>query len=293
MGRKARLRRDRIQEAGATAPARREPPDAALLVLSGVGVLLTAYLVHAEYAGAALKGCSIGSSCDVVLSSRWATLLGLPTSVWGLAAYAALAGAALIGRADRRWQIAWPFAFFALIFSAYLTTISLAVIGAACPYCLTSLALVTAIFVLATWRLVSGHGMAAVRRRFAIMAPLAGAIVLVLHLNYTGHLGQPLEFEDPLARNLAVHLSESGARMYGASWCPHCQDQKALFGRSASRLPYIECSTGRQGSPQTAVCRELGIKIYPTWIINGTRTEEVMSLQKLATASGFEPAVSR
>jgi hypothetical protein len=28
---------------------------------------------------------------------------------------------------------------------------------------------------------------------------------------------------------LAQHLAETGGVMYGAYWCPHCADQKAMF----------------------------------------------------------------
>ena len=29
---------------------------------------------------------------------------------------------------------------------------------------------------------------------------------------------------------LTQHLKQVGAKMYGAFWCPHCQEQKQLFG---------------------------------------------------------------
>ena len=115
----------------------------------------------------------------------------------------------------------------------------------------------------------------------------AAAFILLVHLNYTGVLGEPPAIEDPRARALALHLSRSDAKMYGASWCPHCQEQKAMFGLAASRLPYVECSPGGQGQPQAAICRNLNITVYPTWIINGKRTEEVLSMQQLAEATGF------
>lgn len=59
-------------------------------------------------------------------------------------------------------------------------------------------------------------------------------------------------------------IKDSGALFYGAFWCPHCQNQKALFGASAKYLPYIECSTP-DGSNQNAVCNEAGVTGYPTW----------------------------
>jgi len=80
----------------------------------------------------------------------------------------------------------------------------------------------------------------------------------------------------------ATCLGEQGAIFYGAFWCPHCRDQKALFGRSASKLPYIECSTP-DGQGQTPKCTELGIESYPTWeFADGERVGGVLTLETLA-----------
>lgn len=51
---------------------------------------------------------------------------------------------------------------------------------------------------------------------------------------------------------------------WGAFWCPHCQAQKARFGKSAKYLPYTECSTS-DGQGQLQVCKDAGISTYPTW----------------------------
>lgn len=67
-------------------------------------------------------------------------------------------------------------------------------------------------------------------------------------------------------------IKDSGAKFCGAFWCPHCQAQKARFGKSAKLLPYIECSTP-DGQGQLDVCREAGIVSYPTWqFANSTTT---------------------
>jgi thiol-disulfide isomerase/thioredoxin len=64
--------------------------------------------------------------------------------------------------------------------------------------------------------------------------------------------------------NFAMCLKDSGAKFYGAFWCPHCVAQKALFGNSVKLLPYIECSTA-DGQNQLQVCKDANIKSYPTW----------------------------
>lgn len=252
-------------------------------------MILAGYLAWTALGGGFVKGCSAGSACDIVLSSRWATLLGLPTALWGFFAYALLAGIAFVRRADHHWQYAWTVSLFSLAYSLYLTTVSLTILDAACPYCLTSLGLATAIFVLVTWQrpgnVLTGFTWPSWLSR---RVPVAAVLIAVLHLNYTGVIGQAPVPDDPVARALADHLTQSGVKFYGAFWCPHCQDQKRLFGSAASRLPYIECSPDGQGAPQAPICQAEKIESYPTWIINGKRVEAVLSLSQLADASGFK-----
>ncbi len=63
---------------------------------------------------------------------------------------------------------------------------------------------------------------------------------------------------------VAQCINDSGAKFYGAFWCPHCQATKAMFGKSAKKLPYIECSQP-SGKGQLPICDEAGITGYPTW----------------------------
>lgn len=81
-------------------------------------------------------------------------------------------------------------------------------------------------------------------------------------------------------------ISGSGAKFYGAWWCPHCADQKKEFGDAVKYLPYIECSTP-DGNSQTQVCMDQKIQGYPTWKFpNGTQQEGVLTFQQLASSTG-------
>lgn len=71
--------------------------------------------------------------------------------------------------------------------------------------------------------------------------------------------GKPGQYDE-----FATCLKDKGAIFYGAFWCPHCRDQKDLFGKSSRLLPYVECSTP-DGNSQMPACNEKGIKSYPTW----------------------------
>jgi Zn ribbon nucleic-acid-binding protein len=76
-------------------------------------------------------------------------------------------------------------------------------------------------------------------------------------------------------------ITDSGAKFYGAFWCPHCQEQKAMFGRSANKIPYVECS--QPDRKQTQICIDNKIEGYPTWIFaDGTRKSGNVSLTNLA-----------
>ena len=47
----------------------------------------------------------------------------------------------------------------------------------------------------------------------------------------------------PQKVNFAKFLSESNIVMYSAYWCPHCYDQKQLFGEEAVKsLKIVECA---------------------------------------------------
>ena len=266
----------------------RPGPNWPLLAASSLGIALTGYLSWAALSGGAVQGCSAGGGCDIVLTSRWATLFGLPTALWGFLAYTGLAAIAFVRRTDKQWSYAWTAALFGASYSVYLTVVSLTILESACPYCLTSLGLMLATLAIVvvqrpvetarrSWLgLVGGRGV------------LAALVILVLHANYVSPQAEPSGPEDPKIRALAEHLTEAGVLFYGASWCPHCQEQKLLFGASAGRLPYIECSPAGPNTPQAPSCNRAGVQSYPTWVINGQAfAGRVLSLAELAEISRF------
>ncbi len=83
-------------------------------------------------------------------------------------------------------------------------------------------------------------------------------------------------------------LKEKGAVFYGAFWCPHCQNQKKMFGRSAKLLPYIECSTA-DGRSQLQICKTKNIEGYPTWeFSDGSRLTGEIPLATLSEQTSCE-----
>jgi len=81
-------------------------------------------------------------------------------------------------------------------------------------------------------------------------------------------------------------IKASGAIFYGAFWCPHCENEKKLFGDSAQFLPYVECSTP-DGRNQSQVCKDASVKNYPTWVFgDGSRLTGEVPLGQLAEKTG-------
>ncbi len=114
---------------------------------------------------------------------------------------------------------------------------------------------------------------------------VAGVIVLVLIVALlvfaNQSTGGPGKYDA-----FAACLKDKGAVFYGAFWCPHCQNQKAMFGSSEKYLPYIECSNP-DGQSQNGICNAEGIRGYPTWVFpdKSTTTGEV-PLATLAEKTG-------
>ena len=86
---------------------------------------------------------------------------------------------------------------------------------------------------------------------------------------------------------LAKHLQAKGFVMYSAYWCPHCHDQKEMFGKEASKeLVIIECAEDGIDS-QRELCLSKGIEGFPSWEINGKIESGVKSLKELSRQSGY------
>ena len=106
---------------------------------------------------------------------------------------------------------------------------------------------------------------------------LAGIIVYALLKPSSG---------SSLSSSFAQCLSQNGVKMYGAYWCPHCQNQKTLFGDQFKYIQYIECSLPDKGG-QNDVCNKAEIQGYPTWEFkDGSRIQGEVTLGDLSQKTG-------
>lgn len=273
------------QNGPARVAAPRRPRELALIVLSALGLLITAYLSWGALFGSLPAGCAEGSSCAVVQGSRWSRFLGVPVAVWGFATYLVLLVLALSrGKPASRWKRLFSVAAIGLAISLYLTLAGLIALQAACAWCLASQAVILAIFVLVLMERERAAVKPAWGTLIAQHAIVLVALLGMLHASAMGWIGPR---EDPRLAALAKHLDSTGAKFYGAFWCPVCQQQKDRFGAAQTHLPYVECSPNGRTGPVAFACVSENISNYPTWVIRGQRYTEILDTEELARRSGF------
>jgi uncharacterized membrane protein/glutaredoxin len=281
----------------------------AMAVLATIGLIDTGSITLKRWGLLGSLTCPGGADgCDKVLGSAWGTLFGQPLSLFGALTYGAvlvLALLPLVLRGELRSRLAPLGNWGVLLISTGMAVFSLVLMGvmvlkiqAFCFFCVLSAGLSLALFVLS---LLSGEwpdrGQLVFRVVLvALVVGLAGlgwAAAVDRPADQAGGRGVPLPVTTPSTPEsiaLAKHLTSSGAVMYSAWWCPHCNDQKQLFGKeAAAQLKVIECAADGRSS-QKALCDTKKIEGFPTWEINGQLDSGVKSLQQLAELSGFQGA---
>ena len=97
-----------------------------------------------------------------------------------------------------------------------------------------------------------------------------------------------ITISSPEKIKLAEHLTKEGAVMYNAYWCPHCHDQKEMFGKEASEKLNLVESASDGFNNKRDLCEAKGITGFPSWEINGSINSGVKSLKELAELSNYK-----
>ncbi len=139
-------------------------PWLALAVLGLPGIAASSYLTYSHYADRATVCAGIGS-CELVQTSEYSAIAGVPVALMGLVYFVAMSLLALARLLRLPSAVEWgtPVAFSLALggaaFVAYLTGIELFVLDAICPWCV-SVAVMTVISLgLTVWaRFAEGEG---------------------------------------------------------------------------------------------------------------------------------------
>jgi uncharacterized membrane protein len=289
------------------------------------GALLTAYLTITKLAGGevACSADAAAHSCSDVLNSKWGIIFGLPLSLFGCLAYLSMATFALsplLVNRDRNLTLKsqlenWTWLLLLMgstamaVFSGYLMYVLAFKLQTLCYYCIGSALFALSMFIVT----IFGRDWEDIGQIFftGIMVAVLTLVATLAVYNISDNarlqasdrivipepetapkppIGWEITTESGAAEiEMAKYLTQSGAKMYGAFWCPHCFEQKQLFGKEASKqMPYIECAP--EGvNPQTDACVAKKIKSFPTWEIKGqiyTGAQELNRLAKLSDYTG-------
>jgi hypothetical protein len=107
-------------------------------------------------------------------------------------------------------------------------------------------------------------------------------VVLALIVAYVGFWYYSNHRYDEFAKCLASKQS----KMYGLYWCPHCADQKAMFGKSFRYVTYVECAI-KDSHELAPACAAAGVKLFPSWQFGANPPiEGVFPMQELSDKTG-------
>ena len=286
-----------------------------MAVLATVGVIDTGSITLKFWGVLGDLTCPIGADgCNKVLTSPWGTLFqgdgfSIPLSFAGLIAYLAVLVMAVVpllpglseNKADlsrRTWWGLFTVSLVMAVFSLVLVGLMVVKIQAFCFFCILSALLSLCLLVLS---LVGGRwedpSQLLFRGFFLALAVLLGGLIWASVLDparpdavATGPGAPPpvLTKSNPATIALAEHLTASGAVMYSAYWCPHCHEQKEMFGKEAAKnLKVVECAPTGQNN-EAKLCQSKGIEGFPSWEINGELDSGVKKLPDLARLSGYQ-----
>ena len=296
-----------------------------IAAIAGCGVLTTAYLTVVKLTQSTVA-CPT-QSCDLVLASEYATIWGQPLGLFGFLAYTSMVIFALaplaVDSAKKKelrsklenwtWLLLLAGAIAMTVFSGYLMYLLAFKIKAVCLYCLASAAFSLSLLGLTimgrTWEDIGQILFTAIVVGMVTLIGTLGVYAGVNNPDGTTSLapgqisppslspsGEPTpgvgwtitttsgESEIALAR----HLKQIGAKEYIAWWCPHCHEQKQLFGKEAYReINAIECDRSGK-NPRPDLCSAAKVESFPSWEINGQLHSGVQSLDELAQLSGYK-----
>jgi hypothetical protein len=107
-------------------------------------------------------------------------------------------------------------------------------------------------------------------------------IVLALLLSYAGYWYHSNHHYDEFAKCLA----SKQAKMYGLYWCPHCIEQKEMFGKAFQYVPYVECAI-KDSHDLAPACAAAGVKLFPSWQFGTIKPiEGVFPMSELSDKTG-------
>lgn len=129
-----------------------------LLILSTIGLLDSLYLYYIRITSTPIVCFQGSTGCQVVNSSRYATIYGIPNGLIGFLGYTAILILLIIlkikpGSLTNIRYLLFGFSFVGFLYSFFLTFVSIFILKAECPFCILSAIMMTSIFIISIFEL--------------------------------------------------------------------------------------------------------------------------------------------
>jgi uncharacterized membrane protein len=127
-----------------------------MIVLATIGLGVASYLTYIHYAGIKPLCGTNGGGCEIVQTSQYSKLAGVPVALIGLLGYIAILGSLLAPENETSRFATIAFTIVGFGFSLYLTYRELFSIHHICEWCVSSAVIVTILMCLSVWRFLRG-----------------------------------------------------------------------------------------------------------------------------------------
>ena len=128
-----------------------------LLVLTLIGVGVATYLTYIHYAGIKPLCGKNGGGCQLVQTSEYSKLAGVPVALIGLIGYVAILASLLLPESESGRLATVAMTVVGFGFSGYLTYREIFSIHHLCDWCLSSFVIIFLLMCLSVWRFLRGE----------------------------------------------------------------------------------------------------------------------------------------
>ena len=289
-------------------------PKIFIAIFSTIGIVDTASITLKNWGLFNSLSCpGINKGCDAVLNSPWGTLiktdqLNIPLSLAGLITYTSILlitlilSLKLITPKQKIYKDLWWLLYLiscgSSVFSILLISIMIIKIKSFCIFCLLSAILSFSIFILTIiGARFDNRETMFYRGVIVAFTILLGGLIWsnqvdpakANEINFSNEkVAPPITTVSTKAKvDFAKYLRENNIVMYSAYWCPHCNDQKQLFGKKAvEELIVVECAKDAKNN-QYDLCQKKEIEGFPSWEINNKIYSGTRNLRELAQMTNY------
>jgi uncharacterized membrane protein len=128
-----------------------------MIAVTLIGLGVASYLTYIHYAGIKPLCGRNGGGCEIVQTSEYSKLVGVPVALIGLLGYVSILASLLAPENETTRFATVVFTVVGFGFSAYLTYRELFSIHHICEWCVSSAVIITVLMFLAIWRFLRGE----------------------------------------------------------------------------------------------------------------------------------------